>query len=65
MDSRSRPSDWHLYAGARSGLVCAAGVHSMILTPLIEHGRVLGPLCLYPVRRHATPFDQHDVALAE
>ncbi|MGW4985166.1 SpoIIE family protein phosphatase [Streptomyces mirabilis] len=65
VDPRGSPSDWHMHDAARSGLLRSAGVHSMILAPLVQQGRVLGLVCLYRARRRTTPFDHHDVALAE
>ncbi|WUH89446.1 SpoIIE family protein phosphatase [Streptomyces sp. NBC_00433] len=65
VDPQGSPSDWHMHDAARSGILRAAGVHSMILVPLVHQGRVLGLVCLYRARRTTTPFDSHDVALAE
>jgi PAS domain S-box-containing protein len=65
VDPQGSPSDWHMHDAARSGILRSAGVHSMILAPLVQQGRVLGLVCLYRAGRHTTPFDHHDLALAE
>lgn len=65
VDPRSSPSDWHMYDAARSGILHAAGVHSMILAPLVQRGHVLGLACFYRAGRNTTPFDRHDLDLAE
>jgi GAF domain-containing protein/anti-sigma regulatory factor (Ser/Thr protein kinase) len=65
VDPRSSPSNWHMHDAARSGILRSTGVHSMILAPLVQQGRVLGLVCLYRARRNTTPFDHHDLALAE
>ncbi|MFJ2956096.1 SpoIIE family protein phosphatase [Streptomyces sp. NBC_00669] len=65
VDPRSSPSDWHMHDAARAGILRSAGVHSMILAPLVQRGRVLGLACFYRAGRDTTPFDRHDLALAE
>jgi len=44
VDPRGSPSDWHMNDAARAGILRQAGVHSMILAPLVQHGRILGLL---------------------
>lgn len=65
VDPQTGPTDWQLHDSARSGILRQAGVHSMILAPIVEHGRALGLLCLYRNRRKTTRFDRRDLALAE
>ena len=65
VDPEGSPSDWHMYDTARTGILRAARVHSMILAPLVQQGRILGLVCLYRSPRHPTAFDRHDLALAE
>lgn len=64
VDPHATPSDWLMHDGARAGSLRRAGVHSMIITPLAVHGRVLGLACLYRGPRHPEPFTADDVALA-
>ncbi|MHA4816141.1 ATP-binding SpoIIE family protein phosphatase [Streptomyces aculeolatus] len=65
VDPHGSPSDWHMHDTARSEVLRQAGVHSMLVTPLAQHGRLLGLVCLYRSRRTPMPFDQRDLALAE
>lgn len=66
VDPRGSPADWHLHDSARAGILRAAAVHSMILAPLVQQGRVLGLVSMYRAAgRTAAPFDPQDVGLAE
>ncbi|MFF4755439.1 SpoIIE family protein phosphatase [Streptomyces sp. NPDC001270] len=65
VDPQGSPSDWHMHDSARAGILRQSGVHSMILTPIVQHGHVLGLFSLYRNRRNTTRFDQRDLALAE
>ncbi|SEO04550.1 PAS fold-containing protein [Actinacidiphila rubida] len=66
VDPRGSPADWHMHDAERAGILRASGVHSMILAPLVQQGRVLGLVALYRSgRRTGTAFDGRDVGLAE
>ncbi|MEU2931000.1 SpoIIE family protein phosphatase [Streptomyces sp. NPDC007251] len=56
--------DWLDPARRLDAWLLAAGVHSMIVTPMRARGVVLGLACLYRWR-NPTPFDRDDVALVE
>ncbi|MFD8418721.1 SpoIIE family protein phosphatase [Streptomyces sp. NPDC059466] len=64
VDPHATPSDWLMHDGARAGELRRAGIHSMIITPLSVHGRVLGLACFYRGPRHPEPFTTDDVPLA-
>lgn len=64
VDPHATPSDWLMHDGARAGELQRAGIHSMIITPLSVHGRVLGLACFYRGPRHPEPFTTDDVPLA-
>ncbi|WBB61765.1 SpoIIE family protein phosphatase [Streptomyces sp. WMMC500] len=65
VDPHESPSDWHMHDAARAEGLRRASVHSLLITPLTQYGRVLGLVCLYRGRRHPNPFDRHDLPLAE
>ena len=65
IDPQGSPADWHMNDSARSGILREAGVHSMILVPLVQQGHVLGLVCLYRNGRNTRPFDRSDLGLAE
>ncbi|MEV6533155.1 SpoIIE family protein phosphatase [Streptomyces sp. NPDC051639] len=64
VDPHATPSDWLMHDGARAGALQRAGIHSLIITPLAVHGRVLGLACFYRGPRHPEPFTTDDVPLA-
>lgn len=64
VDPHATPSEWLMHDGARAGALQRAGIHSMIITPLAVHGRVLGLACFYRGPRHPEPFTTDDVPLA-
>lgn len=65
LDPHGSPADWHMHDSARADVLRRSGVHSMILAPVVQQGRVLGLVCLYRGRRDPAPFDRRDLALAE
>ncbi|WP_030991316.1 SpoIIE family protein phosphatase [Streptomyces sp. NRRL WC-3744] len=48
----------------RARLLTDAGVHSLLVIPLVVHGTVLGVACFYR-HRDPRPYDENDLSLAE
>ncbi|MGW1723351.1 SpoIIE family protein phosphatase [Streptomyces sp. NPDC002306] len=55
---------WLAHDRVRAEFISQYGVHSLIVTPLVAHGLVMGLASFYRLGSSVAPFDEEDMALA-